>query len=241
MINASIATGVEALSKIYANANNYPHIVLDDFLDETIAKNLAEQLWYLSNHVEEEAWRWNGKDWHQDQVLKRGISAMDKMPDLTRLACEYFNSEAFLEFLRQLTGFEDLQSDDTLEGGGVHATYRGGSLNVHNDFNFRDTEEGRVYRKVNLLVYFNEYWPQEWGGQLELWEPSLENCFKVIDILFNRAVIFTIDDAPHGHPHPLNCPEGESRRSLAFYYYSKKYKNKELLERAHWLHGKKLL
>jgi Rps23 Pro-64 3,4-dihydroxylase Tpa1-like proline 4-hydroxylase len=240
MINPSIATGVEALSNIYNNAPNYPHIVLDDFMDQTAAETIAQQLWYLSTNIEEEHWRWNDKDWHQDQVLKRGISDTAKMPDLTRLACEYFNSDTFVEFLRQLTGFEDLMADPTLEGGGVHATYTGGRLNVHNDFNFRDTHEGRVYRKVNLLIYFNEDWPEEWGGQLELWKSDLSEYFKKIAILFNRAVIFNIEDAPHGHPHELTCPVGESRRSLAFYYYSVNYPNQNLINRAHWKHGKKL-
>jgi hypothetical protein len=42
-----------------------------------------------------------------------------------------------------------------------------------------------------------------------------------IDPEFNRMVIFTITDhAFHGHPEPLRCPEGRTRRSLAFYYYS---------------------
>jgi Rps23 Pro-64 3,4-dihydroxylase Tpa1-like proline 4-hydroxylase len=242
MINPSISTGVEALSNLYNSAPNYPHIVLDDFLDETVAQTMAQQLWYLANNVEQEEWRWNNKDWHNDQVLKMGISDIEKMPDITQLVVNYFNGEQFLEFLQTLTGFEDLQADYTLRGGGVHATGRNGRLNVHNDFNFMtDLDGNKVYRKVNLLIYFNREWKKEWGGELELWEPSLENCFKVIDIIFNRAVIFNIENAPHGHPDPLTCPPGETRRSLAFYYYSKKYQNEKDLERAYWKYDKKLL
>ena len=46
--------------------------------------------------------------------------------------------------------------------------------------------------------------------------------------------------APHGHPDPLTCPEGESRRSLAFYYYSAVAPDNRLYDRAYWLHGDKL-
>ena len=39
--------------------------------------------------------------------------------------------------------------------------------------------------------------------------------------LFNRFMIFgTTDYTFHGHPDPLQCPEGMTRKSLALYYFS---------------------
>src|SRR5260370_24691553 len=48
------------------------------------------------------------------------------------------------------------------------------------------------------------------------------NCqFAKIAPVFNRAVLFeTNENSFHGHPRPLRCPEGQSRRSLAVYYYT---------------------
>jgi hypothetical protein len=34
------------------------------------------------------------------------------------------------------------------------------------------------------------------------------------------AVFSTTDFSFHGHPDPLTCPEGRSRRSIALYYFS---------------------
>jgi hypothetical protein len=34
------------------------------------------------------------------------------------------------------------------------------------------------------------------------------------------AIFSTTDKSYHGHPDPLQCPEGMSRKSLALYYYS---------------------
>jgi hypothetical protein len=34
------------------------------------------------------------------------------------------------------------------------------------------------------------------------------------------VVFSTTDFAYHGHPEPLTCPEGWSRKSLAMYYYT---------------------
>jgi len=53
----------------------------------------------------------------------------------------------------------------------------------------------------------------------------------------NRAVLFNIENAPHGHPDPLNCPTQESRRSLAFYFYDKIPTKNRLYERAYWKFG----
>ena len=39
--------------------------------------------------------------------------------------------------------------------------------------------------------------------------------------MFNRAVIFNItDNAYHGHPEPLNCPDNKARYSMALYYFT---------------------
>jgi|GEM_PF-2675273 len=44
---------------------------------------------------------------------------------------------------------------------------------------------------------------------------------KKILPIFNRCTIFsTTDFSYHGHPEPLTCTEGNTRKSLALYYYS---------------------
>jgi hypothetical protein len=49
----------------------------------------------------------------------------------------------------------------------------------------------------------------------------MTRCVKKILPVFNRCVVFsTTDTAYHGHPMPLTCPPGRSRKSLATYYYS---------------------
>jgi hypothetical protein len=39
--------------------------------------------------------------------------------------------------------------------------------------------------------------------------------------VFNRTVVFsTTDQSYHGHPLPLNCPPGSTRKSVSLYYYT---------------------
>jgi Rps23 Pro-64 3,4-dihydroxylase Tpa1-like proline 4-hydroxylase len=242
MLNPKLKQAAESLKSTYNSAYEYPHTVFDNFVDPTIIKDVEVEARMLTNNSEN-AWRFGGgNDEHSSQLLKRGIKELDKMLPSMNLLCRYFNNPEFLEFLRELTGIEDLIGDWSFEGGGFHVTYPGGLLNIHHDFNYTDNMgPDRMYRKVNLLVYLNEDWEKEWGGELELWKSDVSSKFKSIVPQFNRAVLFNIEDAPHGHPDPLQCPEGECRRSLAFYYYSKSPNTNKLYDRAHWKHGNQLL
>jgi len=130
------------------------------------------------------------------------------------------NSEPFLEFLQNLTGIkEKLVPDPYLEGGGYHQIKSGGFLKVHVDFHkHRDMQ---LDRRINVLVYLNEDWPEEYGGHFELWERDMSACAVKVAPLFNRLVVFsTTDYSWHGHPDALTCPPDRSRRSLALYYYT---------------------
>ena len=71
------------------------------------------------------------------------------------------------------------------------------------------------------MLYLNENWREEYGGHLELWDREMTRCVRRILPVFNRCVIFsTTDYSFHGHPDPLACPRGMTRKSLALYYYS---------------------
>lgn len=241
MINPNLVVASNQLKEPYNEQQPFPHLVFDNFLDETIARNAAYELKYLSDNLKEEEWRFNPIDFHADQVYKRSITVLDNMLPISNIISQYVNNPEFLTFLREVTGLEELVGDWTFQGGGAHITPKGGSLNIHHDFNFiGDPENPEFYRKVNLLIYLNEEWEEEWNGNLELWEKDLSSKVHSISPKFNRAVLFNIEDAPHGHPHPLECPEGESRRSLAYYFYDKIPVNNELKERAYWKKGQEL-
>jgi hypothetical protein len=67
----------------------------------------------------------------------------------------------------------------------------------------------------------NKNWREEYGGHLELWDPSSSRCEKRVLPVFNRCVVFsTTESSFHGHPVPLTCTEDQTRKSLAAYYYT---------------------
>lgn len=137
----------------------------------------------------------------------------------TRAFVHFLNSQPFLDFLSNLTGIKNLLPDPTFEGGGFHQIKPGGFLKIHADFN-----KHRLYdldRRLNVLIYLNEDWKEEYGGHFELWDTNMQACVTKILPHFNRMAMFsTTDFSYHGHPDPLTCPPDRSRKSLALYYYT---------------------
>lgn len=199
-----------SLSERYRSAVPFPHIVIDDFIDDDVlSKVIAE---FPANE--------HKSYFDRDQErLKFQFNPREVSSGLVRNLFAELNGEAFLGFLEEMTGIQGLISDPYFEGGGLHETKRGGHLGVHADFNIHGRL--KVERKLNLLVYLNRDWSPEYGGQLELWDREMNECVVRVEPIFGRAVIFNTDlDSFHGHPEPLTCPAERSRRSIATYYYS---------------------
>jgi len=194
----------------YRNADPFPHIVLDDFIDAEVLRSVLADF----------PPRQNKPFFDRDQErFKFQYQPHESPSGIVRNLFAELNSQAFLGFLEELTGFGGLISDPYFEGGGLHETLRGGHLGVHADFNVHGRL--RVERKLNLLIYLNQDWEDDYGGQLELWDRRMKGCAVRVKPVFGRAVIFnTALDSFHGHPDPLNCPSDRSRRSIATYYYS---------------------
>ena len=63
---------------------------------------------------------------------------------------------------------------DRLEGGGLHQSPAGGFLNIHADFTVHPHHRN-WQRRANLLLYLNDDWKPEYGGDLELWTKDMKH------------------------------------------------------------------
>ncbi|MGF1491797.1 MAG: 2OG-Fe(II) oxygenase [Microcoleaceae cyanobacterium] len=203
----------------YANAKPFPHIVMDNFLPE-----------FILNSILEEFPKPGTIEWQKfnDPSQKKLASQHEQqMGEATRLLLYQLNSGTFMEFLEKLTGIDGIIPDPHFVGGGLHQIEPGGFLKIHADFN--RNKRLRLDRRLNLLIYLNKDWQEEYGGHFELWDTEMKQCEKAVLPVFNRCVIFsTTDFSYHGHPNPLACPEGRTRRSLALYYYTNGRPEEEL-------------
>ena len=201
------------LSNQYKQADPYPHIVLDNFLNPEILENCIQEFDTLN---ETDGWI----NYVHFNEKKRGLNKLELLPATIQKTIHELSTPEFLQFLSNLTGIKNLQKDEHLEGGGIHQSTRGGYLNIHADFTVHPHHR-HWQRRINLLVYLNKDWKEEWGGKLELWDKEMKGCAQSILPVFNRCVIFNTDpDSYHGHPDPMTCPEGQYRRSIALYYYT---------------------
>jgi Rps23 Pro-64 3,4-dihydroxylase Tpa1-like proline 4-hydroxylase len=193
----------------------YKHIVIDNFFD----KELADLC--LETFPKENDPCWERTNDEDIEVKKRTMwkSEMD-IPDGMVYAIRLLNSSLFLEAMAKAIGIQKIIPDPYFTGGGLNESLRGGLLDVHVDGNYHDATG--LNRRLNAIVYLNPNWKPDWGGEFGIYDKKGEVCIKKIDPLHNRLVIFDSHDFSfHGLPDPINFPEGESRKSIILYYYTK--------------------
>lgn len=207
--SAAHKLGLE-LRETYIGANPFPHIAIDDFLPSEIVETCLANFHYGKS---------DGVSYSRPQEQKKQEFRPDEMHPKVRQLFYSFNSLPFIKVLENITGIEGLMPDPYFRGAGFHEIRNGGHLSVHADFNHHVTMN--VERRINLLIYLNEDWKPEYGGQLELWANDMSACHHSIVPVLNRAVLFnTTSSSNHGNPAPVNHPQGISRKSIALYYYT---------------------
>jgi hypothetical protein len=199
-------------TETYQYAFPYEHIVLDDELPDYVLTKLYAEL------SEMDSGDWNSY-LHFNERKYSNTDTESWGPTLRAVEAA-FASERFISFIETISGFDGLHADVTLDGGGVHRCYRGGFLNIHADFTAHHTIK-TWRRRVNLLLYLNPEWDESWGGALELWNRDMSRCETTVAPIGNRILLFTTGEHSfHGHPEPLQSPEGLPRQSLALYYFT---------------------
>lgn len=202
----------------YQGAQPYPHILFEDFIP---TETLSEVIQAFPSPETTINWRTADAKLGQQnvQLKKMGMPYEREIAPVIRRLIWELNSGAFIRFLEALTGIDGLLPDPSLQGGGLHQTMPGGVLGIHADFTRHRTYD--LDRRINVLLYLNKHWQESYGGHIELWSRDMTRCERRFAPLLGRCLIFNTDaDSFHGHPDPVNCPEGETRKSIALYYYT---------------------
>lgn len=190
----------------------FNHWIIDNFLDANLAKQLATD--FLP--YDDPSWY----EYKNPLENKKTLNNWWYFPPTTYYFLRFLNSSKFISYLEQITGIETLYPDPGLHGAGWHIHGNGGKLNIHLDYSLHP--KLNLERKLNLILYLPEHWEYCYGGHLEFWSGNKTEAFyceKIIDCVFNRAVIFdTTQNSWHGFPKSVICPEGIFRKSIAMYY-----------------------
>jgi Rps23 Pro-64 3,4-dihydroxylase Tpa1-like proline 4-hydroxylase len=195
----------------YATAKPFPHIYFDNFLPLQAAEAA------LQAFPEPKQVKWS--EFNNPQEKKLAFDTVERLPVAVRDVLYFMNSRPMVEFLEILTGIKGVIPDPYFVGGGLHQIKPGGKLAVHADFNHH--VRLNLERRINVLIYLNKDWKEEYGGHFELWNSDMTAAEQKVLPIFNRCAIFsTTSTSYHGHPNPLTCPPDRTRKSIATYYYS---------------------
>jgi Rps23 Pro-64 3,4-dihydroxylase Tpa1-like proline 4-hydroxylase len=193
----------------FQHGKPYKHIVVDDFLKPEIAKKLHDR--FPDYEI------FNRKYDGLNEKKAEGSNFEDFDPVFTQLKRE-INSLPFCNWISDVTGIKDVFVTDDAMGSGLHQGQNGSFLDIHIDFSMHHLDN--VYRRLNLLIYFNEGWQDEWKGYIELWNADRTVLDKKVRPDFNRAVLFeTTERSYHGYGK-IDLPQGVTRKSFYTYFYT---------------------
>ncbi len=200
----------------YLNNRPFPHTFFDDVFPWEIVELIMQEIPDVVEFTPQGCPLHAQVCWVTKTEKKAAMH--DQFSFFTNLMISFMKSIPFLHFLEKLTNITALTPDPYNTGSGVHQIVRDGFLKIHADFN-RNWDD-RLHRRVNVFLFLNPFWKDEFGGFLELWSRDLSTC-RPLKPRIGRLVVFSTDDfSYHGHPDPLKCPIHRSRKSIAQYYYT---------------------
>jgi Rps23 Pro-64 3,4-dihydroxylase Tpa1-like proline 4-hydroxylase len=200
----------ELRDTFYSNTP-FPHLVFEGLFSPVLLELMYKDF---------DSLKWS--DWRRYENInesKRGSAPNIRLGHATQLYFNTIYSSPFVNFLKQITGINGLIADVTLNNGGLHEIPTGGKFAVHIDFN--QDSVTKLDNRLVFITYLNKDWLPSYGGALELWSAEEHKCAAKIVPVFGRSILFyQTGTSLHGHPDPVNAPEGRPRRSAAAYFYS---------------------
>ncbi len=197
-------------------AKPFPYVVLDGVLDHETAATCAAEF------PPADSTAWHTFTGPLEEGKQEGAAAVAG-PTVAALHDD-LASDDFVNWLRFLTGVQDLIPDPDRVGGGIHQCGPGGRLGLHVDFNLHPRQRELV-RAVNLILFVGDHdrWDRRWGGLLELGDaaagPSMTWRREVFPMPGTLVIFEASDTSWHGHPVPMSADCPVLRRSIPAYYY----------------------
>lgn len=203
------ASNIKELNNQFEIAKPYKHIKIDNFLSAEFAATIEGNFPGLDKMSR----NYQGLNENKSE----GAGFENFHPAFTQLKAA-LNTPEFYKALSGITGIADLYSVEDGLGMGVHQGSNGSFLDIHIDFNIH--YDRNIHRRVNLLIFMNKDWKEEFGGLLEMWNKDVSKLEKFYLPSFNRCVIFETNEISYHGYGKIIVPEGIHRKSFYGYYYT---------------------
>lgn len=192
----------------YLTNQPFPYLVLDGICDQNKLVELYDSIPELENKSRDYAFANN-------KFEKSNYKALGPLFEelYHDLASDQMNE--FLSFICS----EEVFVDPKNFGGGLHQGKKNSFLDMHADFNYHPVNK-MWFRNLNLLLYLNKGWKEEYGGHLKLLDARTGKS-DAVGVPFNRLIIQqTRTWTLHGYDL-TSFPPGNYRTSIATYAYTK--------------------
>lgn len=191
------------MSRLHLIAEPFPHAVEDGLWDPALLRAVVNEI------PAPDAPGWRQYSGRHEQGKQEGSNSALWGPATVALL-DMLRSPEWCAELGETFGIADLTADTI--GGGYHQILTGGVLDMHVDFN---RHPRGLHRRLNCLVYLNDGYELDFGGQLFLGADRQ----VTVEPRFNTTAVFATSDISwHGHPIPWAGPA--LRRSVAVYYFA---------------------
>jgi len=225
LLNPRLQAEADRLAARFRQRDPFRHVVIDDFLAPDYCAELLAQFppFERGNARNEAGEPGNKSTVERIRALGPAFAALDDL----------LQTRQFLDLIGRITGIPDLLYDPWYFGGGTHENRHGQDLDAHVDFNRHPVE--KWHRRLNLIVYLNPEWKDDWGGSLQLHSDPRARDDRVTTItpLYNRAAIFeTTECSWHAFPR-IALPADKqalTRKSVALYFYTSNRPTDELAD-----------
>jgi len=198
------------LAAQYQGKKPYDYGCFDNFLPLDVVERVREEALSAGSKDAENA--------SGNEKLKTSFKPYD-LPPYTRAVFHALSARPFIQFLEEMSGIKGLIPDPYYLGGGIHRSETGGFLDIHADFDHHKAMN--LERRLNVLIYLNPDWKEEYGGSFEVWTDDMSEKVAGFTPVMNRMCCFSTGrDTMHGNPEPVNHPDDEPRLSIALYYYT---------------------
>ncbi|MBI3350589.1 MAG: 2OG-Fe(II) oxygenase [Burkholderiales bacterium] len=205
----SIEGKIETLATTFRNARPFEYVVIENFLKEDSLTTLLNAIPKPDNSKKSSDYLF-AKNKYEDPTF---ASRDDILTELR----EELLGQRFSEVLSKIMG-KTLFVDPLFVGGGIHQGGEGSFLDMHADFS-RHPAHKEWLRELNILLYLNKNYKEEYGGHLELEHAQTHERGRIAPALNRLVLMLTKEHTLHGYK-PINFPAGTYRTSLAAYAYS---------------------